>query len=186
MNSQAHIQIIDPDRYDIPVPSELELPSFTPYILLDEDEGQCRLVSWDEMEPNYIDNNIEEFQVRPDPFAFYQIDEEQGTLIVQDGREFPMQLSEIAENGDEYQYAKVAGLIWPIDRNGARLLNPSTTPNLVAFKQRIHEIVEELSRQQLELAEMVYSFTRCMTGSLGDVVNEMRRRESGGSFGEEF
>lgn len=177
--ARPRIQLIDAERYELPIDPNIDLPSLAPYVLLDDDIGECRAISWNEMEPDYIDTNILSLSLRPDPFNMNQVDEQEALLVLLNGQEAQLTLNEITVDNVSGIYYKSFGIVWPVDNDGFLLLNSNTTPNLVAFKDKIHEIVAELSRMQVMLGEIVFSFSQCMTtDNLGQVIEEIRRDKS--------
>ena len=142
---------------------DLNLPSLEPhtYVLVDDDAKECRVISEDELEESYVDNNIETYVLEDvNAFALDQIDSEYLKIIYSAGPQISLLLGSIDFHGGARvdQYAKRNDIIYPIDESGRLRLNATNTPNLVNMRKWYLEEAKRVNDEHLEIADLVHQF----------------------------
>ena len=168
MGNTVHVSFVDSDLLP-PVPG-LEPPSVEQhtYSLLDEDEKVCRIISEDELEASYVDNNIATFKLRDVNWLTLDVDKEDVDITYSNGGRTALRLGSIDFGGGAMapQYAKKDGVIYPIDDSGELLLDATNTPQLVAIRSWYHKEAKRVNDERLEIAEIVHEFGHAI-GHLG-------------------
>jgi hypothetical protein len=152
-----------------PVPG-LTPPTLEPhtYSLLDDDEKVCRIISEEELEASYVDNDIATFKLRDVNWLTLEVDKEDVDITYRNGAKTSLLLGSISFHGGGRapQYAKKDDVIYPIDEFGGLLLNATNTPQLVAIRTWYHNEAKRVNDQRLEIAEIVHEFGHAI-GHLG-------------------
>src|ERR1051325_6626242 len=135
----------------------LNLPSLDPhtYVLVDDDAKECRVISEDELEEFYVDNNIETYVLEDiNAFALDLIDSEYLRITYSTGPQISLLLGAIDLHGGVRvdQYAKRNDVIYPIDDLGRLRLNATNTPNLVNMRSWYLEEAKRVNDEHLEIA----------------------------------
>ncbi|HET8670241.1 MAG TPA: hypothetical protein VFM05_06305 [Candidatus Saccharimonadales bacterium] len=141
----------------------LDLPSLEPhtYVLVDDDARECRIISEDELEESYVDNNIETFVLEDvNAFALDLIDSEYLRITYNTGAQISLLLGSVDFHGGARvdQYAKRNDIIYPIDDSGHLKLNATNTPNLVNVRKWYLEEARRVNDEHLEIADLVHRF----------------------------
>ena len=82
---RGNMLILDPDS---PLIAEgVYLPTVEPhtYVLLDDDAQECRVISEDELDWSYVDNNIESYQLQEVNWLTLEVDKEYVTITYSNG-----------------------------------------------------------------------------------------------------
>jgi hypothetical protein len=175
MTMTTRVTLIDADLLP-PVPPDLELPTVEShtYVLLDDDEKVCRIISEDELEESYVDNNIDTFRLRAVNWLTLEVDKETVDIVYLNRAKASLLLGSIALTPGKRadQYAKKDGVIYPIDEFGALLFNATNTPRLVAMRTWYHKEAKRVNDQRIEIAEVVHKFSQ-MIGVLGNTAGHL-------------
>jgi hypothetical protein len=154
--------VIDPALAD----QRVNLPPVEPntYILVDNDAQNCRVIQEDEFDASFVEKNIKTYQLDgieswpavPDP------DKHNVILTYENGIEATLSVGSISldAGGTPDQYAKSAGIIYPIDQSGGVLLDATNTPNLSYIRQHYWDLARQQTETNLMFAEMVNSFAK--------------------------
>jgi hypothetical protein len=130
------------------------------FLLLDDDAQECRIISQDELEAAYVDNNISTYQLADIDAFGLQVDKEQLILVFNSGKQASILLGlvdwDTAIRADEY--LKSDGIIYPVDESGNLMLNVVNTPNLVYIRKRYHDQAKAASDTDVKFATLVYKF----------------------------
>jgi hypothetical protein len=165
----GHLVIIDEDV--TPPVSGVELPRVGPRenVLLDDDEGVCRVISDEELDESYVDNGINTYKLRQIDFLTKDCDKEMLDISYFGRRKSEMRLGSIAITAGKRatQYKKSKSVIYPVDDLGRLLLNDTNTPNLAFIRRWYHKEVQRALAERVRLAEMVHAFASAV-GSLGN------------------
>jgi hypothetical protein len=175
MTMSTRVSFVDSDL--LPAVSGIELPTVEPhtYVLLDDDEKVCRVISEAELEESYVDNHIDTFKLRDVHRLTLAVDKEVVDIVYESGSRAALLLGSIsfAPGMRADTYAKKAGVIYPIADDGALLLNATNTPHLVAMRTWYHDEARRVNDQRIEIAETVHYFTQ-LIGHLGTARGELR------------
>jgi hypothetical protein len=163
---RGNVLILDPDS---PLIAEgVNLPTVEPhtYVLLDDDTQECRVISEDELEASYVDNNIESFQLQDVNWLTLEVDNEYVTITYSNGTQTSLLLGSIDLEGGSSaaEYVKRHDIIYPIDQSGNVLLDANNTPNLVAVRNWYLAEARRLNDERLEIAEIVHAFAEDIGG----------------------
>jgi len=164
----TRVTFIDSDL--LPSVAGLEPPTVEShtYVLLDDDEKLCRIISEDELEESYVDNNIDTFQLQGVDWLTLDVDKEDVNIVYFGGARTSLLLGSISFGAGRRaeQYAQSKGVIYPIDNSGALLLNGTNTPRLVAMRTWYHKEAKRVNDERIEIAEVVHIFGQAI-GHLG-------------------
>jgi hypothetical protein len=164
----AHVTLypIDAAEFD----PGLNPPTVDPnkHILLDDDAKQCSIIGDDELYASYVDRNIKTYQLDGQE-TWPQLnnpDKHNVILTYNDGSKNPVLVGSISLNDgpEPDQYYKSAGIIYPIDKSGAALLDATNTPNLAYIRNQYWELAKKEAATNLMFAEMVATFTTDVAG----------------------
>src|SRR5712692_1017908 len=136
----------------------LTLPHETnTYILVDDDAKECRVISQDELETSYVDENIETYQLQDVNWLTLDVDTQYVTITYSSGALTSLLLGSIDFGGGARveQYAKRNGVIYPIDDTGHLQLNAANTPNLVNIRKWYLNEAKRVNDERIEIAEVV-------------------------------
>jgi hypothetical protein len=152
-----------------PPPPGVELPSVDGQLTLDDDDaGNCRFATKDEIRDIYLDNPVTATAVQPDVWTL-EIDDQSITFTYSNGAQYTIQVGQI--NWDSgpaaTRYRKTGGLVYPTDDSGNLLFNSTTMPRLANVRMDLHNQVREVSEQRLEMAELVNSFAKILAMNSG-------------------
>ncbi len=141
----------------------------TPYVLDDEDNGECRYATADEVRSMYIDNPVTVEPVQADVWTLEMADGEELTFTYDNGRTYTVRFADIDTNSgqDAARYYKVNDLIYPTDEGQNVVLNATSTPRLAGVKRYILEELARRSEQRLEMAELVNAFSTIISQNSG-------------------
>jgi hypothetical protein len=158
----AHVRIVDIQDLGIPPAPGVNLPTVT-YILDDDDAGECRYTSKDEIRPFYVDDPIHVTPVQPDVWTL-DIDNQEVTFTYSTGAQYTVLLGSIDMNPGPgaSRFRKSGNIVFPTDEGGQILLNATTTPRLAGLRIYLHEQTLRISEERLKMAEIVYAFTQIM------------------------
>jgi len=174
MSNRVSVSFVDSDL--LPSVPGLDPPTVQPhtYMLLDDDEKVCRVISEDELEESYVDNNIDTFKLQGVDWLTLDVDKESVDIKYFGGAKTSVLLGSISFGAGKRadQYAKKDGVIYPIDDFGTLLLSATNTPRLVAMRTWYHKEAKRVNDQRIEIAEMVHQFAHAIghlghTGHLG-------------------
>lgn len=161
----TRVTFIDSDL--LPSVPGLELPTVEShtYMLLDDDEKVCRVISEGELEESYVDNNIHTFRLQVVDWLTLDVDKKDVNIVYFSGARTSLLLGSIAFGAGRRaeQYAKVKGVIYPIDDSGALLLNATNTPRLVAMRTWYHKEAKRVNDERIQIAEMVHRFGQAIS-----------------------
>ncbi len=132
------------------------------FVLIDDDQRMCRVIDDAEFDESYLDSNIATFKLRGVDWLTLAVDKEIVDLTYFDPRKASMLLGSISlDLGRQApHYAKVNGVIYPIDLKGFQMLNGANTPNLVGMRRWYHAEVKRLVDERVEIGEVVHAFTK--------------------------
>lgn len=167
---RGHMLVLDADS---PLIAEgVNLPAVEPhtYVLIDDDAKECRVISEDELEASYVDNNIETFQLQDVNWLTLDVDNHYVTVTYSSGAQTSLLLGSIDVDGGTpaEQYVKRNGIIYPIDESGSVQLDANNTPNLVGIRNWYLAEAKRVNDERLEIAEIVHAFAENI-GGLGHV-----------------
>lgn len=170
----TRVSFIDSDL--LPSVSGLELPTVElhTYPLVDDDDKVCRIISEDELEESYVDNNIDTFRLEAVDWLTLDVDREYVEIVYFGGARTSLLLGSISFSvgTTAEQYAKSNGVIYPINSFGGLLLDATNTPRLVAMRTWYHREAKRVNDQRIEIAEVVHSFAGII-GHLGNTVGHL-------------
>jgi hypothetical protein len=163
---RGHMLILDPGS---PLIGEgVKLPVLEPhtYALLDDDAQQCRVISEDELEASYVDNNIGTYQLQDVSWLTLDVDNQYVTITYSSGAQTSLLLGSIdlGRGPSADQYVKRNGIIYSIDGSGSVLLDADNTPNLVAIRNWYLAEAKRVNDERLQIAEIVHAFTEDIAG----------------------
>ena len=136
------------------------------YALVDNDAKVCRVVSEDELQAAYVDNNIDTFQLQDVNWLTLDVDNQYVSLNYANGANTTLLLGSIDYGAPvrTEQYGQSNGIIYPIDSDGNLQLNATNTPNLAAMRVWYYNEAKRINDQRLQIAEIVHSFAACIGG----------------------
>lgn len=166
---------IDPDLID----QKVNLPTVEPnkYVLLDDDAKQCSIIGDDDLNAYLVDRNIDTYKLDgieswpqvPNP------DKHNVILTYKDGHQTSVLIGSISlDDGlPPDQYYKSGGTIYPIDKNGAAMLDATNTPNLTFIRNKYWEMARQKVKTDLMFAQIVASFASAISalGHAGEAGN---------------
>jgi hypothetical protein len=169
MSNAVRVQLIPADL--LPPAPGVDLPTIDPhtYMLVDDDEKECRVISEDELEADYVDRDIETFKLRNVDWLTLDVDKEYVDITYSRGATASILLGSIDDGSGvaAEQYGKSKGVIYPIDDSGALLLNNANTPRLVAMRTWYWNEAKRVNDERIQIAEVVHSFAEAI-GTLGN------------------
>jgi len=169
MSNAVRVQLINADL--LPPVAGLDEPTVEShtYTLVDDDRQECRVISEDELEEAYVDNDIDTFKLRNVNWLTLDVDKQYVDITYSSGIKASVLLGAIDfDNGQRAdQYGKSHGVIYPIDDSGALLLNKTNTPRLVAMRTWYWNEAKRVNDERIEIAEVVHSFAEAI-GALGN------------------
>ena len=137
----------------------------------DDDAGECRWATKDEIRSMYVDNPTTASALQPDVWtlSIEQIDTESITFGYANGAPLTTTLGAIDMNfgGEATRYRKSGGIAYPADDGGNVIINASTAPRLVHLRQWVHEELRQRAEQRLQMAELVNAFASIMAMNSG-------------------
>lgn len=161
----------------LPSVAGLELPTVRAreYVLVDDDERVCRVISDKELDASYVDNHIHTFTLDQVDWLTLDVDKEWVTITYTTGARTELLLGAISLGPGKVpaEYYKTKGVIYPIDPRGKLLLNATTTPSLVAMRTWYLDEARRVNDERVRIAETVHIFTR-LIGHLGTARGELR------------
>jgi hypothetical protein len=162
VHPKVHARIVDIQDLGIPEAPGVDLPTVA-YILDDDDAGECRYTSKDEMRPLYVDNPVSVAPVEADVWTL-EIDNQYVAFTYASGTQHSILLGTIDMDPGPgaARYRKSGNIIFPTDDGGTVLLNATTTPRLAGLRTYLHEETLKRSEERLQMAEIVYAFTQIM------------------------
>jgi len=167
---RGNFLIVDSDSELIAELPDLNLPSLEAhtYPLLDDDLKECRIITEDELEASYVDNNIDVFQLQEIDWLTLDVDNQYVTITYDGGDQTSVLLGSIEYGGGGRveQYAKRNNIIYPIDASGHLKFDATNTPQLVAIRTWYYNEAKRVNDEHLEIAEMVHAFSEAI-GELG-------------------
>lgn len=167
---RGHMLILDPDSDLLPQVAGLELPTVESrsYILVDDDEKVCRVISEAEFDASYVDNDIRTFQLQDLNWLTLDVDNQYVTLTYGDGRQTAILLGSVSLDGAPQvaEFAKRNGIIYPIDETGALQFDATNTPNLLRIREWYLTEAKRVNDERLQIAEIVHAFSEAI-GELG-------------------
>ena len=124
--------------------------------IIDHDARQCRFISEDELSWLFVDNNIE--RMEPIEQALFltpksPIDTKNLILHYAHGASLIIKLGDISLDGNfsAPEYCKINGIIFPMDRHGALMLDATNTPRLAGIRRDLLLQVNELTAEAMDL-----------------------------------
>jgi hypothetical protein len=172
----TRVSFIDSDL--LPSVTGLEPPTMEPhrYFLLDDDEKVCRVISEEELEESYVDNNIDIFRLKDVNWLTLEVDKEFVEIVYFSGAKTELLLGSISLGASRRaeQYGKREGVIYPIDASGAELLDDTNTPRLAAMRAWYHKEVKRMIAERIEIAEIVHAFAEIIDAG-GDAAGHLGR-----------
>ena len=161
----------------LPTVAGLEVPSVGPreFVLVDDDERVCRVISERELDASFVDSNIDTFKLDQVDWLTLEVDKEDVNITYSTGAKTALRLGSISLGGGKMatQYYKTKGVIYPIDDVGTLLLNGANTPNLVAVRTWYHTEARRVIDERIKIAEIVHVFGQAI-GALGTAHGELR------------
>ncbi|MGB8645247.1 MAG: hypothetical protein WCF84_08410 [Anaerolineae bacterium] len=176
----GHMLVLDPDSDLIAEVPGLKLPTVEAhtYILVDDDAKECRVISEDELEASYVDNNIHTFQLQEVNLLTLDVDNQYVTITYSSGAQTSLLLGSIDLGGGGLveQYAKRNGVIYAIDDAGHVQLDATNTPNLVYVRKWYLGEAKRVNDERIEIAELVHDFAEAIgeLGHAGHLGQEMK------------
>lgn len=160
----------------LPSVAGLEPPSVGPreYVLVDADERVCRVISEQELDASYVDNNIHTFKLDQVDWLTLNVDKEWVRITYTTGARTELLLGAISLGPGKVpeEYYKTEGVIYPIDSKGGRLLNATNTPSLVAMRTWYLNEARRAIDERIKIAEIVHHFSQAI-GALGTARGEL-------------
>jgi hypothetical protein len=157
------------------------------HILLDDDAKQCSIIGDDELYASYVDRNIKTYKLDAEE-TWAEVtnpDKHNVILTYNNGSTNPVLVGSISLNDgpEPDQYYKSAGIIYPIDKSGAALLDATNTPNLAYIRNQYWEMAKKEKATNVMFAEIVASFASDVAASaeVGEMSNVIAAPE--GSLG---
>jgi hypothetical protein len=174
MSNTVRVQLIPADLLP-PVPG-LDEPTIDAhtYVLVDDDKKVCRVISEDELEADYVDNDIDTFKLRNVNWLTLDVDKQYVDITYASGAKASVLLGSIDYGSGvrAEQYGKSKGVIYPIDGAGALLLNNTNTPRLVAMRTWYWNEAKRVNDERIQIAEVVHSFAEAI-GALGNTMEHL-------------
>jgi len=170
-DKHVHGGLIDQSQLDKaghPLPAGVDLPAVDRFTLDDDDAGNCRLVTEDEIRGEYLDNPTQASPVQPE-WLTLEIDNQPITFTYANGAQYTTPLGSIdwtAHIGAD-RFRKVGGIVYPVDASGNVMLNRATTPRLVNVREYLHEQIQQRSEERVEMAWLVNAFASIMSMNSG-------------------
>jgi hypothetical protein len=165
--TKTHVTLIhfDPEILaDVP---GLDLPTTEPrsYTLVDNDAKVCRAITEDELQPTFVDNNIDTFQLLDVNLLTLDVDNQYVTITYTNGESIALLLGSIDYGAPARteEYGQSNGIIYPIDSAGNLLLNATNTPNLAAIRTWYYNEAKRVNDQRLQIAEVVHAFAQIIS-----------------------
>lgn len=157
-------------RDDVDVP---EIPEHA-FVVDDDDAGECRWGTKDELRPMYIDNVDLIEGVQHDVWTLQVDDSEEFRFRTRSGSEAVVRWGDIDVNTGQSaeRFVKRNSVVWPSDDYQTILLNATNTPRLAALKQWMNDELARRSEERLEIAELVNTFSGIIgmySGPLGEM-----------------
>jgi hypothetical protein len=162
----------------LPSVAGLEVPSVGPreYVLVDDDERVCRVISEKELDASYVDHHIDTFKLDQVDWLTLNVDQEMVKIKYTTGAKTELLLGAISLGPGKVpeEYYKTKGVIYPLDpgRPGDLLLNASTTPALVAMRTWYLNEARRAIEERIKIAEVVHIFAGTV-GALGNARGEL-------------
>jgi hypothetical protein len=162
----------------LPSVAGLEVPSVGPreYVLVDNDQQACRVISERELDASYVDNNIKTFKLDQVDWLTLAVDKEWVTIQYTNGATTKLLLGAISLGAGRMpdEYYKTNGIIYPLNpaKPGDLLLNATTTPSLAAIRKWYLDEARRVNDERIKYAEVVHIFTKTI-GSLGNARGEL-------------
>jgi hypothetical protein len=158
----GNMLVLDSDSDLIAEVPGLKLPSLEArtYVLVDDDAKQCRVISEEELEESYVDNNIDTYQLQDLNWLTLDVDNQYVTITYNSGAQISLLLGsiEFGAGARVDQYVKRNGVIYPIDETGHLQLDAVNTPNLVNIRKWYLNEAKRANDERLEIAELVHRF----------------------------
>ncbi|HUP71580.1 MAG TPA: hypothetical protein VM282_00895 [Acidimicrobiales bacterium] len=128
----------------------------------DDDAGECRWATKDEIRQIYVDNPVTASALQPDVWtlSIEHIDGESITFGYANGASLTTTLGAIDMNfgANATRYRKSGGIAYPADDGGNVIINASTAPRLVALRKWVHDELRQRAEERLQMAELVNQF----------------------------
>lgn len=160
----------NPNLGDVDVP---EIPEHA-FVVDDNDSGECRWGTEDELRPMYIDNVELVEGIQHDVWTLTIDDNDEFRFRTRSGSETVVRWGDIDVNAGNpaARFVKSNSVVWPSDDYQNVLLNATNTPRLAALKQWMLDELSQRSGERVEIAELVAVFTGIIgmySGPLGEM-----------------
>ncbi len=167
MTFKSNAKIIDIQELLDSADPSIELPTIirepSEFTLEDHDELASRIVGKEELMLSHVDSNIKSIApLQADPWTLSResIDSQEIKITYFDGRKASIRLGEISKNRGRHtsNYIKINGISFPLDDNGALLMNGENTPVLSNLRFTFHAALRTESTKRLEVISIAAAF----------------------------